>query len=98
MTTSGNALTNTIKDEDDAPPPITYLFDVEVDLRQIRFSKHIAESEKYAYSVTKSNEYKLEIEIQRSVKAGIKEFFKNKIYVINLVLNMILWALTDMDY
>jgi Na+/melibiose symporter-like transporter len=46
----------------------------------------------------KSEEIKVEIEIQRSVKAGIREFLKNKVYVINLCLNMILWAIIDMDY
>ena len=40
----------------------------------------------------------MEIEVQRSVKAGIREFLKNKVYVRNLILNMIIWALVCMDY
>lgn len=68
-------------------------------MKQIRFSKQVADrNDSYVHSVTKSNEYKVEIQIQRSVKAGVREFFKNREFVINLVLNMGLWALTDMNY
>jgi hypothetical protein len=70
-----------------------------MDLRQIRFSKQVAESQdQYSYSIEKGNEYRRSVEIQRSVKAGIREFFKVKDQVINLVLNMILWFLTIMNY
>ena len=46
----------------------------------------------------KSEEYKREIEIQRSVKYGIREFIKNREWIINLVINMVMWAITDFNY
>ena len=50
-----------------------YQFDVEADLKQIVWERMIAEqNEKYRYSVEKGNEIMLEIEVQRSVKAGIR--------------------------
>lgn len=49
-------------------------------------------------SIRKGEEYRKSVEIQRSVKAGIKEFFKNPEWVRNLVINMALWAITVFNY
>jgi hypothetical protein len=76
-----------------------FKFDVENDLRNIRFSRQIADGQdNYMYSIVKGNEYRKSIEIQTSVKAGIREFFKERDLVINLILCMALWAVTLMTY
>lgn len=49
-------------------------------------------------SIEKGKAYRKQIEIQRSLETGIKEFFKNKEWTINLVLNMALWAITILNY
>ncbi len=73
--------------------PFEYKFEKEAELRKIIFEKNIAfEQEKYLQSVAKADEHKIAVEIQRSVKTGIQEFFKSKDLVINLVLSMFLWG------
>ncbi len=76
-----------------------YRFDTELDLKQIKFSKDVAvRQDSYVDSIKKGEEYRKSVEIQRSVKAGIQEFFKNPEWVRNLILNMALWALVVMNY
>lgn len=50
------------------------------------------------YSIVKGEEYRKSIMIQQSVKAGIREFFKDRDRIVNLVLSMALWAVTIMNY
>ena len=52
----------------------------------------------YVYSIKKGEEHRTSIEVQRSVKYGIREFFKNRDQVINLILTMFLWFFTIMSY
>jgi len=88
-----------VEGADDDSMVFNYQFDVEADLKQIVWERMIAEkNDKYIYSLEKGNEYKIETEIQRSVRATIREFLKNKAFVINLLLNMIIWGITDMNY
>ena len=46
----------------------------------------------------KANNYKTSIQIQRSAKFGIREFFKSRDNTINLLLSMGLWFITIMNY
>ena len=79
--------------------PLEYKFDVEADLRQIKFNKQVAQQqEKYVSSIKRGNNYKNEIMIQHSINYGVREFFREKDRSINLGLNMILWALTVYCY
>jgi MFS family permease len=79
--------------------PVEYNFDKEAELRQIKFSKNIAErQDNYVQSLKKGDEHRLSIEIQRSVKSGIREFFKERDLVVNLGLSMLLWYLSVMAY
>lgn len=88
-----------VEGADDYSMAFNYQFDVEADLKQIVWERMIAEkNDKYIYSLEKGNEYKIEVEIQQSVRATIREFLKNKAFVINLLLNMIIWGITDMNY
>jgi hypothetical protein len=74
-------------------------FDTEVDLKEIQFSKNIAEQqERYVSSISRGEKYKKQIEVQRSIKAGFREFFKEPDQVINLVVSMILWAIMAQVY
>jgi hypothetical protein len=79
--------------------PAEYNFDKEAELRQIKFSKNVAErQDNYVQSLKKGDEHRLSIEIQRSVKSGIREFFKERDLVVNLGLSMLLWYLSVMAY
>lgn len=49
-------------------------------------------------SIAKADEHKISVEIQRSLKTGIREFFKSKELIINLGLNMVLWATVVFSY
>jgi hypothetical protein len=49
-------------------------------------------------SIEKGEVYKNEIEIQRSLNYGIREFFKEKDRTINLAINMALWFITILCY
>lgn len=50
------------------------------------------------YSILKGSDYRKSIEIQTSVKAGIREFFTEKNNTINLFVCMGLWAVTLFAY
>ena len=68
-------------------------------MRQIKFSKQVADGqENYVHSLKQGEEYRKAAEIHHSVKAGIKEFLKNKDFLINLALSMALWFITIMNY
>ena len=65
----------------------------------IRFSKTVAvRQEEFIDSIKRGEEYRKQVEIQRSVKAGIKVFFKNPEWVVNLLICMFLWFVTVMNY
>lgn len=92
-------MTNTFALKDANILPVEYNYDIEAELRQIKFSKNVAEKqENYEFSLKKGNQHRTQIEVQRSVKFGIAQFFKNKDQVINLGLSMLLWFLTVMSY
>jgi hypothetical protein len=79
--------------------PVEYNFDKEAELRQIKFSKNVAErQDNYVQSLKKGDEHRLSIEIQRSVKSGIREFLKDRDLVVNLGLSILIWYLSVMAY
>ena len=79
--------------------PVEYNFDMEAELKQIKFSKNVAEKqENYEFSLKKGNSHRTQIEVQRSAKFGIAQFFKNRDQAINRGLSMLLWFLTVMSY
>jgi hypothetical protein len=49
-------------------------------------------------SLERGEQYKNEIEIQRSLNYGVREFFKERDRTINLGISMILWFLTVFSY
>ena len=77
-----------------------YEFDVEVDLKQIKFRNAVADKhEEYRLSVFKGEEHKKQYEIQRSVKASIREFINSEEPLMwNLSMCMIVWAVIIMNY
>ncbi len=79
--------------------PLDYKFDTEAELRQIKFTKQVAQQQdQYVSSVERGEYIKNEIEIQRSLNYGIREFFNERDRVINLGLNMCLWFITVFCY
>ena len=67
--------------------------------KPIKFSKNVAErQDNYVQSLMKGDEHRLSIEIQRSVKSGIREFFKDRDLILNLGLSMLIWYLSVMAY
>ena len=77
-----------------------YEFDVEVDLKKIKFATAVADNhEEYRNSVFKGEEHRKQIEVQRSVKASIREFIhSDEPLVWNLIMCMIVWGVIVMNY
>ena len=100
---SGNILDDNTKNSmalmDPKILPLEYKFDTEADLKQIKFTKEVApKQDQYVNSLARGDEYKKEIEVQRSIKAGFREFFKERDQVINLILSMSLWFIIVFAY
>lgn len=80
--------------------PEEYRFDVEDELINIEFVKEVADKEEnFRNSLEKEEEHRTRIEVQNSVKAGIREFIHHEDPLVrNLVLLMILWFIIVMNY
>jgi hypothetical protein len=46
----------------------------------------------------KQEDFSKKIKISREVKSGLKEFFKVKHYVMNLIINIFLWYIIITNY
>lgn len=75
-------------------------FDVEADLKNIVFAAKVADTpQSYRMSLEKSEKHRQSIKIQRSIKAGLREFMASpEPLVRNLVLSLPIWAIVLMNY
>ena len=67
---------------------------------KIKFVKQIADKEEnFKASIHKEEEHRTKIKVQKSVKAGIKEFIHHEDPLVrNLLILMVLWFITVMNY
>ncbi len=80
--------------------PEVYQFDVENELLKIKFDKQIADKEEnFRTSIYKEKEHRKKIQVQQSMKAGIREFVNHEDPLVrNLSILMVLWFITVINY
>ena len=74
---------------------------MEAEIKKILFETRVAEKreEEYRNSLMKGEEHRRQIEVQRSVKAGVREFLQSRQPLgWNLGMCMVIWAVIIMNY